>query len=133
MIERLRGSAEKTGTNQVLDDLLEEIAGNLQSGRRADVEAYIAEHPEHAEDLRRLLPAMRVLAELGGSPGETSGPTGALEEDPHLTSPVVGEYRILREIGRGVAYSGEAGQAIRRKLDRQSGGSWTAIPKEGGH
>ena len=48
MIERLRGSADKTCTDVGLDDLLEEIAGNLQSGRRADVEAYIAEHPEHA-------------------------------------------------------------------------------------
>ncbi len=46
----------------------------------------------------------------------------------------VGEFlAFCAERGKlSLAYSGEAGQAIRRKLDSDSEGRWTLIPKEAG-
>jgi hypothetical protein len=41
--------------------LVEELIDQLQAGT-GDVEAFLAAHPEHAETLRRLLPALRVIA-----------------------------------------------------------------------
>ena len=45
--------------------LVEELIDALQAG--ADVDGLIAAHPEHAETLRRLLPAARLLADLSQS------------------------------------------------------------------
>ena len=50
-----------------LGDLMDELARRLQAGETVDVEAVIRDHPDHAEPLRRLLPAAQVLAELGQS------------------------------------------------------------------
>src|SRR5262249_48883361 len=52
-----------------LTTLLEEYAARLQAGEPLEAEAFAAAHPEHAEVLRKLLPTMRVLAEMGSSPG----------------------------------------------------------------
>jgi WD40 repeat protein/serine/threonine protein kinase len=85
--------------------VVEELIDKLQSGD-ADVEAFIAEHPDHAERLRRLLPALRVMADLSNSPdGEIRSVEGDAAEMGTL-----GDFRIVREIGRGgmgVVYEAE--------------------------
>jgi eukaryotic-like serine/threonine-protein kinase len=83
-------------------DLLEELASKLQAGEAVDLEACAREHPEHAEQLLRLLPAIRVLADLS-----LSAP--APQDDGPLPR-VLGDFRILREVGRGgmgVVYEAE--------------------------
>jgi serine/threonine protein kinase len=85
--------------------LVEELIDKLQSGE-ADVEAFIDAHPEYAERLRRLLPALRVMADLSNSPdGEIRSVEGDAAEMGTL-----GDFRIVREIGRGgmgVVYEAE--------------------------
>jgi serine/threonine-protein kinase len=76
--------------------VVEELIDKLQSGE-ADVEAFIDAHPEYAERLRRLLPALRVMADLSNSPdGEIRSVEGDAAEMGTL-----GDFRIVREIGRG--------------------------------
>src|SRR5262245_28529537 len=64
-----------------LEELLEEFAGRLEAGEALDVAAFAAAHPEHAEQLRRVLPTMLVLADLGrsrsagGAAPPSAGPT----------------------------------------------------------
>jgi WD40 repeat protein/serine/threonine protein kinase len=53
----------------ILDDLIEAFAVKLQTGDRVDPEAYAQEHPERGSELRRILPAMLVLADLARSTG----------------------------------------------------------------
>jgi serine/threonine protein kinase len=78
-------------------ELLEELAARLQAGERLDLEACIQKHPECAERLRRLLPTVQVLADLGGSSESVQPPVA----DGSLTPGVLGDFRILREVGRG--------------------------------
>jgi hypothetical protein len=94
-----------------LDDLLDDLAERIQGGEPVDVEAYVREHPEHAAELRRMLPAMQVLAGLEASRGDgaTAGPDAPLGE--------LGDFRILREVGRGgmgIVYEAEQRSLGRR-------------------
>src|SRR5690242_1240524 len=102
--------SEAGGSEAILVDLFEEIASKLQAGEPVDLEGYVRAYPEQAEQLRRLLPAIDVLADLGrsavkGDPIVALQPAAA--ESDHG---VVGEFRILKEIGRGgmgVVYEAE--------------------------
>ncbi len=93
--------------------VVEELIDKLQAGD-ADVEAFIEAHAEYAERLRRLLPALRVMADLSNSleDGErrVDGDAAGLG--------TLGDFRILREIGRGgmgVVYETEQ-VSLRRRV-----------------
>ena len=98
-----------TATGPALDDLLAEISMKLHAGEAVDLEAYTCRYPGLAKPLRRMLPAMHALADLGlsavGSPPGTSPP-----EPRDGLAGCLGDFRILREIGRGgmgVVYEAE--------------------------
>ena len=97
-------------TESALADLMDEVARSLQAGQPIDVEALTSKRPELAEQLRLLLPAIQVLIGLGKSslPGD-----GALSNEsgsPTKCLGVLGDFRIVRELGRGgmgVVYEAE--------------------------
>jgi WD40 repeat protein/serine/threonine protein kinase len=85
--------------------LVEELIDKLQAGE-ADVEAFLAAHPEHTETLQRLLPALRVLADLSNSQEEECR-SGASDLAPLGE---LGDFHLIREVGRGgmgVVYEAE--------------------------
>jgi serine/threonine-protein kinase len=90
-----------------LDDLLEELGNRLQAGERLDLEAVLAEHPQHADDLRRYFPALQVLAGLRETDGRPISEKASF----------VGDYEIVGEIGRGGM--GVVYKARHRSLDRR--------------
>ena len=69
MGERLTSRGYATEADPILDDLVAEISQKLHAGQPVDVEAYAREHPELADSLRRMLPALQSLAELGPRAG----------------------------------------------------------------
>jgi serine/threonine protein kinase len=96
-------------SDEALDQLLEELTERIQSGQPVDIEACVAAHPEYADSLRRLLPAMEALVAFGGS-GAPGTEATALHAPLHQTAGVLGDFRIIREIGRGgmgVVYEAE--------------------------
>src|SRR5260370_13495617 len=86
-------------SDPVLADLIEEFTARLQVGEPVDLEEFAGAHPDHAEPLRRLLPGLCVLAGLGHSSGEHPAGSAAVQEVSSVGE--LGDYRILREIGRG--------------------------------
>jgi tetratricopeptide (TPR) repeat protein len=87
-----------------MEDLVEELTNRVQAGEAVDVEAYAARHPEHAQAIRDLFPALQVLGAMSGS-GAPS------QESANLPAAgTLGDFRLIREVGRGgmgVVYEAE--------------------------
>jgi hypothetical protein len=85
--------------------LAEEFLERLRRGEKPTAEEYAKRHPEAADLIRQVFPSLDVM----GEPEFLSAPTG-LAGDNHHQQGVLGDYRIVREIGRGgmgVVYEAE--------------------------
>jgi hypothetical protein len=69
----------------------------FRAGKRPSVEEFACRYPEYADAIREMLPAL-VLMEQARSADDSSG-----EGPPDAPAPLrqLGDYRILREVGRG--------------------------------
>src|SRR5262245_4710865 len=91
-----------SGADPVLENLIEEFARSVGAGEAVEVEEYVRHYPEHAERLRKTLPALQALGELNRSlsaapaVGEVPG-VGAAEAP---VTGILGDFRILCEVGR---------------------------------
>jgi WD40 repeat protein/serine/threonine protein kinase len=84
-----------------VSELFDDLTNRLQAGEALDVGSYIARYPEHASQLRRFLPAIEVLVDLGRSAVREPGAAAAPPTESTLPTGVLGDFRILREVGRG--------------------------------
>ncbi len=112
--------------DQLLADLVEQWTRQLQSGEAIDWQACARDYPQYAEQVRELLPALQALAGVSeksaevasniahsarvrdqesGARNQKSSPGLPLTPVSCLLIPdpvgVLGDYRLLREIGRG--------------------------------
>src|SRR5439155_21406355 len=80
-----------------LERLAEEFVARYRRGDRPSVSAYARQYPELADQLGEILQALALMEELGPGQGEAGGAQAAPGQAPWR----LGEYRILREVGRG--------------------------------
>ena len=114
-------SIPDSGKYDLLDQLAKEFAARLRRGERPALKEYTDHYPELAEEIRELFPAM-----VRGEQAEGVGPDGEEDRQEAGHSPAadpsllrqIGDYRILREIGRGgmgVVYEAEQ-VSLRRRV-----------------
>jgi serine/threonine protein kinase len=97
-------------TDLIQAELVEEFLERLQAGETLDPSEFAAQYPEHAEALRQLLPALQMMAELSRSASRDRSSLHLLEAISAPELGVLGDFRILREVGRGgmgVVYEAE--------------------------
>src|SRR5439155_24630763 len=83
-------SSVESLVSQAVDAFMDQLAG----GERPDVEDYARRHPEIADVLRGVLPALAAIH-------PSSGGRTALETADEEPTGRLGDFRILREVGRG--------------------------------
>ena len=90
------------------DELAEEFAARFRRGERPSLQEYIDRCPELADEIRELFPALVEVERVEEDQPERPGAAEAAVVLPPLGQ--VGDYRVLREVGRGgmgVVYEAE--------------------------
>src|SRR5262245_54168488 len=105
--------------DQGLAVLLEHVTARLQAGEAVDTGELARDHPEYAERLQQLLPALRLLADASRPGGAGPSPSAAAEDwAEDLAGEPLGDFRLLGEVGRGgmgVVYEAEQ-RSLRRRV-----------------
>jgi serine/threonine protein kinase/Flp pilus assembly protein TadD len=95
-----------------LGRLAEEFLARHRRGERPALTEYVARHPNLAEQVRDLFPALLLLEDVRPGPHTAGGASPSAAAPRRL-----GEYRIVREVGRGgmgVVYEAEQESLGRR-------------------
>jgi WD40 repeat protein/serine/threonine protein kinase len=83
--------------------LAEEFVARYRLGERPPLSEYLARYPEHAEQIRDLFPALVLMEQIAPDSDSAAAATPAPSalRPPAEHPERIGDYRILREIGRG--------------------------------
>src|SRR5260370_21801184 len=104
-------ASERDPLEQVVDSFL----ARIRAGERPVLSEYLTKHPELADDIRELFPALAVMEEGRKCVGEAACPDPARLSEAQVPKQL-GEYRLLRQVGRGGM--GVVYEAIQESLGR---------------
>jgi hypothetical protein len=88
---------------ETVEQLAEDFVERYRRGERPPLSDYTERYPEHAEQIRDLFPALVIMEQIApGSQSDALVGSGRPPRQPPGEHPErIGDYHILREIGRG--------------------------------
>jgi WD40 repeat protein/serine/threonine protein kinase len=91
-------ASDSSAKYALLNQLAEELAARYRQGERPVLQEYLDRYPDLADDLRELFPAMLEMEQVREDRGEAGAPG---TDSTAVPLQQLGDFRILREIGRG--------------------------------
>jgi serine/threonine protein kinase len=110
--------AESSSDREPIEELAESFLARFRAGERPSLAEYTAAHPELADQIRKLFPALVEMEQAGSAidRGTDTAAPAAVLDSPRRES--LGDYRIIREVGRGgmgIVYEAEQ-EALGRRV-----------------
>src|SRR6516165_7269345 len=84
-----------------VEELAEEFLQRYRRGERPSLTEYVARRPELGDEIRELFPALVMMEEAGPKSDESAGRAANVSDRSGRTPERLGDYRILRQVGRG--------------------------------
>ena len=101
-MSRFHRSEEVTEDQSELLRLFEQLTDLTMKGDQAKCRELLDEHPQYAEELVAVLPALVVMQDVDASDASGVGASHFGPDDPHLSlKGRLGDFQLIREIGRG--------------------------------
>src|SRR5580698_3402816 len=108
-------SADSSSDRNPVEELADDFLRRQRGGERPTLEEYCSRHPELADDIRDVFPVLIRMEDLRSDGLDDSTGGGNDAAAARLTR--LGDFRILREVGRGgmgVVYEAEQESLGRR-------------------
>ena len=86
-----------------VEELAEEFLQRYRRGERPSLTEYVARRPELGDEIRELFPALVMMEEAGPKSDESAGRAANVSDRSGRAPERLGDYRILRQVGRGGA------------------------------
>lgn len=81
--------------------IADEFVAEFRAGRRPSVDDYARRYPEFADDIKEILPALVLMERAKSVGGSIDGESVCAHDSSPLLGKELGDYRIIREVGRG--------------------------------
>jgi WD40 repeat protein/serine/threonine protein kinase len=93
--------SEPDAKSAVVLELAEEFLERYRRGERPSLKEYADRHPDLAAEIHDVFPAMALMENIALRDESLAGPTGPEATMAALRLEQFGDYRIIREVGRG--------------------------------
>jgi serine/threonine protein kinase len=103
--------AASDSNSEIVLELAEEFLERYRKGERPPLKEYIGRHPELAAEIKEVFPAMAMMENIAlADESLAAEKTSEVSRTSQVLLEQVGDYRIIREVGRGgvgVVYEAE--------------------------
>src|SRR5262245_40231097 len=93
--------SESGSNSEIVINLAEEFVARYRKGERPSIKEYCDRHPQLADEIREVFPAVAMMENIAPEDASLSGQLKAPADSAGTALEQLGDFRIIREVGRG--------------------------------